>query len=388
MDIKEVLNDLNKAFSDFKQEHKRQLEQMKNGINDSLQQIKVEKINDQLTNLQAQVDAFNTKLAAQEIAGGEQRLKDAEYSKAFTNYFRSGEVQAALSRGSDKDGGYLTPTEWDRTILDRLKLISPLRKICRQQTISIGSFSKLVNDRNTNSGWVGETDARLETNNAQLKTINYSIGEVYANPSATQSILDDSEINLEAWLASEIETDFAYQEGLAFIAGDGVNKPAGLLSYVAGGKLENTHPLGSIPLVNSGAANQITADGLIDLVFDLPSEVSGNASFVMNRLTHGVIRKLKDTTGQYLWQPSLQSEQPATLLGYPVIEVAAMPNVAANAKPILFGDFTRGYLILDRIGIRALRDPYTRKPYVSFYTTKRVGGGLLNPQVLRAQNIG
>ncbi len=171
------------------------------------------------------------------------------------------------------------------------------------------------------------------------------------------------------------------------MSGNGANKPNGVLTYVTGGANAAAHPFGDIKTVNSGAAGALTPDGILNLVYALPSAFTQNATFIMNRATQGAIRKLKDGQGNYLWQPATVAGQPATLNGFPIEEMAAMPDIAAGAKPVLFGDFRRGYLIIDRIGVRVLRDPYTNKPYVMFYTTKRVGGGLLNPEVLKAMNV-
>ena len=279
---------------------------------------------------------------------------------------------------------YLAPIEWDRTITNKLVEVSPMRQIAQVQSISGAGFKKVFNLGGTGSGWVGETAARPQTATGTFGVLNYVPGEIYANPAATQQILDDAEIDLEAWLANEVETEFALQEGIAFVAGNGVNKPTGFLTYAEGAANATAHPFGAIPTTTVAAVAAFTSDELIDLVYSLPGALSQNARFVMNRNTLARIRKLKDGDGNYLWQPSYQAGQPQQVLAFPVTEMAAMPNVAAGAYPIAFGDFKRGYLIVDRTGIRVLRDPYTNKPYVHFYTTKRVGGGLADPQALRA----
>ena len=296
-------------------------------------------------------------------------------------------VKAAVNKGADDEGGYLAPTEWDRTITDKLVLVSPMRQICGVQSTSKNAYTKLFNMGGTGSGWVGETAARPETATGEFAPLTITTGEIYANPGATQQILDDAEINLESWLAGEVQAEFAKQEGLAFLSGDGANKPKGLLTYITGGANAAAHPFGAITQVNSGAAAAITADGVISIIYDLPSAFTGNARFLMNRKTQGQVRKLKDGQGNYLWQPSYVAGQPATLAGFAVTEVPDMPDVAANANAVMFGDFKQGYLIVDRIGVRVLRDPYTKKPYVLFYTTKRVGGAVVNPECMRALKI-
>jgi HK97 family phage major capsid protein len=386
-DVKALIEGVNKAFAEFKTEHTKQLDAVKAGLPTGDITAKVEKITSDLESLQAAVDETNIKMAAAQMGAGGKQLRDAEYSDSFNAHMKKGDVQAALNKGADAEGGYLTPVEWDRTITDKLVRVSPMRQICRVQPTSKAGFSKLFNMQGTSSGWVGETDARPQTNTATFKPLNFTTGEIYANPAATQQILDDSEIDLETWLASEVQTEFAKQEGLAFVSGNGTNKPSGILTYIEGGANAAKHPFGPISVVKSGAAATIAADSVIDIIYDLPSAFTGNARFTMNRNTQRVIRKLKDGQGNYLWQPSYVAGQPATLAGYPITEVPDMPDVAANSTPIMFGDFQQTYLIIDRIGIRVLRDPYTNKPYVMFYTTKRVGGGLLNPEPMRAMKV-
>lgn len=386
-ELKALVESLNKAFSDFKAEHTKQLEEVKKGNQDALQALKVERINDEIGQLQASVDELNLKLAAGQMGSG-QKLADPEYTEAFQAHFRKGVVQASMNKGAADEGGYLAPTEWDRTITDRLLQVSPIRSMAAHIRISGDGFTKYFNNRGTTSGWVGEAAARPETNTPTLGALTYKTGEIYANPAATQQMLDDSEINLESWLAGEVETEFSYQEGIAFLTGDGANKPNGLLTYVTGGTNATKHPWGAIATVNSGAAAEITGDGLLDLIYALPSEYTQNATLCANRSSLGKLRKLKDGQGNYLWQPSFQAGQPATLSGQAVRELAGLPDIVAGSTPIVFGDFRRGYLVVDRAGIRVLRDPYTNKPFVHFYTTKRVGGGLLNPDVFKVLKIG
>lgn len=387
-EVKALIEGVNKAFADFKAEHSKQLEDVKKGQADALQALQVDRINTEVAKLQAAVDDANLKIAAAQMNGGAGAgLKDKEYTEAFNAHFKKGEVMAALNKGAAQEGGYLAPTEWDRTITDRLVVVSPMRALCAVQPISTNGFTKLFNNRGTTSGWVGETDGRAQTGTPTFGSLTYNTGELYANPAATQQMLDDSAINLEAWLGGEVETEFSLQEGVAFLTGNGNNKPNGLLTYITGGSNAAAHPWGDIKTVKSQSAAALTADGLIDLVHELPGEYTGNARAIMNRNTQKAIRKLKDGEGNYLWQPSFQAGAPATLLGYGINEVAGMPDVAANSKPIVFGDFKRGYVIVDRVGIRVLRDPFTNKPYIHFYTTKRVGGGLLNPDVLKALTI-
>jgi HK97 family phage major capsid protein len=225
---------------------------------------------------------------------------------------------------------------------------------------------------------VAETATRDATDASTLDLLEFPTAELYAMPAATQTLLDDSFINLDEWLAEEIEELFAVEEGTAFVSGNGTNKPKGFLAY---DKVANASAVwGEIGYIATGAAGAFPAstptDKLIDLVYTPKAAVRANGRFVMNKSTVSAVRKFKDADGNYIWQASHQAGEPATLLGYPVTEAEDMPNVGADAFAIAFGDFRKGYLVVDRAGVRVLRDPYSAKPHVLFYTTKRVGGGV------------
>lgn len=388
-DPRALIESLNKAVKALRDEHDAQIKEIKAGYADVVKTEQIAKINASVSEMQAAVDEVNIKLASIATnAGKGNRVKDPEYTEAFGAFMKKGDVQASLNKGTAADGGYVTPTEWDRTINDELKLVSPVRQLMSVREVGVAAASKLVNKHGTASGWVGETAARPETASPQLAPLPITWGEIYANPGASQQVLDDALIDLEQWLKDEVLLEFAAQEGAAVISGNGTNRPNGILTYVTGGANAAAHPSGAITTVASGAVGALTSDGIVDLVYALPSAFTGNASFAMNRATHGLVRKLKDSTNNYLWQPSYAAGQPATLQGYPLVEVPDMPNVATGAKAILFGDFKRCYEIYDRIGVRVLRDPFTNKPYVLFYTTKRVGGICVNPQCMKAINVG
>lgn len=401
-----LVQQLNTAFDEFKATMtKRQTD------NDVLLEEKETRLNAALDEIQAVLDRQNAELAQLKLGGGGEpgsrvSAEVRAHQEAWATYMRTGEgereldqlgiargdlqatiirnVNAAGSVGVPDKGGHLAPIEWDRTITDARVDIAPMRQYASQQTVAGQGFVKLYNLHGAGSGWVGETAARPETNSPDLKAYAFAFGEIYANPSATQQILDDAEIDFAAWLGSEVETEFASQEGTAFLSGNGVNKPRGLLTFDAateGALAANLrHPLGPIQEVNTGHATLLTLDGLIDLQQDLPSNRSQGAGFYANRTTIGTIRKMKNTDGDLIWAASAAVGQPSTLLGSPCRELDGMPSVAANAIPIFYGNMQMVYRIFDRKGIRVLRDPYTNKPYVLFYTTKRVGGGLWNPE--------
>lgn len=377
----QMITDLNKAFAEFKAAQEANAARA-----DAVTEEKIIRVNSSINDIQAALDAIVAKQAAMAALGNDERkLRDPEYSAAFASMFKKGEIQASVNKGADAEGGFLAPIEWDRTITDKLKLVSRMRSVARIQPISGTTFSKLFSNRETASGWVGEQTARPETASGTFGSLQFPTGEIYANPSATQQMLDDALVDVESWLAGEVNVDFAKAEGAAFINGDGVNKPHGMLGYVTGGSFATRHPFGAISVVNSGAAATLTSDGILNLIYALPSEFTNGAVFLMNRNTMLAIRKLKDGQGNYLWQPSYVAGQPSTLAGYPVIEMPDMPNLAANSLSVAFGNFGEGYMIIDRAGVRVLRDPYTNKPFVMFYTTKRVGGGVLNPEAIKVQ---
>jgi HK97 family phage major capsid protein len=390
-DPKAMIAQIQAAFEEFKAAHTEQLK----GKADVVVDEKVDKINTAVTDMQAGLDELNRTVAALKLNGaeGNDQPRDPEYSKEFEAYFKRGveskkleEVRAAATK-TDGEGGYLAPIEWDRTVGKKLKQVSRMRQYSSVQQISGAGFSKVFSDRNVGSGWVGETAARPATTTPALSSLAFPLGELYANPAASQGLIDDAEVDIEAWLADEVSVEFDRQEGIAFLSGDGTNKPHGILTYVTGAANAARHPYGAIPVVNSGVAAAVTGDGILSLVGALPSEYEANARFFMNRGTTTAVRKLKDGQGNYLWQPSYAAGQPATLNGEEIVELPGMPAVGAGAIAILYGDMQETYLVVDRIGIRVLRDPYTNKPFVHFYTTKRVGGGVKNPEAMRAQLI-
>jgi HK97 family phage major capsid protein len=394
---------LPQAFEAFKAEHTRQLDEIKAGIADVVTAEKVDRIQATIIELQAVIDQQSQQLAAARLSGGGgdfTPFADADYTGKFTAYFRDGlgeaeikaaqktGIRAALTEGSPANGGFTTPVEWDRTITDKLKLVSPIRAEASVQQISTVGFSKLFNDRSVGSGWVGESAARPATTTPGLTSLPWAIGEIYANPAASQDLLDDSLIDVGAWLAGEVEYEFSRQEGIAFLSGDGTNKPTGLLTYITGAANAATHPFGAILTTPSGGVGVYTTDAIVTLIYALPAIFQANAKFYSNRLSMAALMKLKNGQGNYIWQPSFQAGQPATLMGAPIVDLPDMPAVATGNAALLYGDMKRTYLVIDRMGTRVLRDPYTNKPFVQFYTTKRVGGGVQNPEAMKAMVIG
>jgi len=239
-------------------------------------------------------------------------------------------------------------------------------------------------------GWVAETAARPQTDSTTLAELSFPTMELYAMPAATASLLEDSVVDLDQWISAEVEAAFAEQEGKAFVSGDGTAKPKGFLSYTQAA--ESAWAWGKIGYTLTGVSGDWPADDpsdvLIDTVYALKAGYRQNANWVMNRKTQAAIRKLKDADGNYLWQPPAAPGQRAMLMGFPLVEAEDMPDIGADATPIAFGDFGRGYLVVDRAGVRVLRDPYSAKPYVLFYTTKRVGGGVQDFDAIKLLKFG
>ena len=403
-DTNAIVTELNKAFAVFKTEHQEELKGIKAKFADVVQAEKVERINTEIGKLQTALDDTNAQLAAARLGGAGDgpavSTEARDHARAFNQFFRRGteeglrelEMKAALRTDSDPDGGYVVPDQMEQTIDRVLGSVSAMRSIASVMSVSAASYKKLVNQGGAGAGWVGERQARPETTTPTLAELSFPAMEIYANPAATQTLLDDARVDIAAWLAEEVSTAFAEAEGAAFISGDGVNQPRGLLSYDTVANASQSW--GNIGYTASGVAAALTdsshngVDALIDLIYSIKQGYRQNARFLMNKSLQATVRKLKSKTEElYLWQPPVQAGQPATLLGYPITDDDNMPDVAAGAFPVAFGDFRRGYLIVDRFGVRVLRDPYTNKPYVHFYTTKRVGGGVQNFEAIKLLKI-
>lgn len=383
---------LMRTFEEFKTANDARLAALETKRGDVLLEEKVDRIDRALSEQKAMLERAalagrRPALAADPAA--------AEHKSAWHAYLRRGDVSAlaqfeakALSVGSDPDGGYVAPPELDRMIETRLKQVSPMRAIASVRTTGASVFKKPVSVTAAGAGWIGETEARPQTATPSITLLEFPAAELYANLAATQTLLDDSFVNLEEWIASEVEEAFAGQERAAFVAGDGANKPKGFLDYTL--VAEASHDWGQVGYIATGVAGGFAAsdpvDDLIDLVYAPKPQFRQNARFVMNRKTVSAVRKLKDGDGHYVWE--LNEAGGASLLGYPITEIEDMPDIAADAPAIAFGDFARFYLIVDRAGVRVLRDPYSAKPYVLFYVTKRVGGGVQNFDAVKLLKFG
>ncbi|MEL7240288.1 MAG: phage major capsid protein, partial [Planctomycetota bacterium] len=299
-------------------------------------------------------------LAAKRPGLGEAPAAPDERKAAFRRYMRAGDAAAlhaldvkSLNAGTDAEGGYLAPETTERLVTAAVKDISPIRQIATVREIGANSFKKPVSRGDLAAGWVGETGARPETAASTLSAIDFPTMELYAMPAASQTLLDDAVVDIEQWLADEVQTEFAVQESAAFVNGDGANQPRGFLNYTITD--EATRQYGEIGSISTGAdgafASSDPADVLLDLIYAPKQAYRANGRFVMNRSVLGALRKFKDADGNYLWQPSSQAGEPARLLGYPVVEAEDMPDIASGSRSIAFGDFARFYLIVDRVGV-------------------------------------
>ncbi|WP_157081248.1 phage major capsid protein [Novosphingobium naphthalenivorans] len=296
----------------------------------------------------------------------------------------------SLNGAVPAEGGYAVPQEIDALIAARLKAISPIRSIAQVVQTGSAGYRKLITTGGTASGWVSETAARPETATPEFSEIAPPSGELYANPAASQAMLDDAMFDVQSWLADEIAMEFARAEGAAFVSGSGVNQPKGFLAAPTSAADDAARTFGTLQYLASGDAGglgSVVELVLIDLVHTLKAGHRQGASWVMNSATLAEVRKLKTTDGAFLWQPGLVDGQPDRLLGYPVVEAEDMPDIAANACPIAFGNFRAGYLIAERSATAILRDPFTNKPFVHFYATKRIGGQVLDSEAIKLLKI-
>lgn len=405
-EIKAAPDDVNAAFDTFmegfeafKETNDRRLAEMeKKQVADALTIEKLGRIDKAMDEQKKLLDRLTLKGARPPLGRpGVSAAEALEHKAAFEAYIRRGDetnlrqIEAkAMSIGSGADGGYTVTPELDAEIGRRLSVVSPIRALATVRQVSTAVLKKPFATSGMATGWAGETAARPQTSSAQLAELAFPVMELYAMPAATQALLDDSAVDIEAWISSEIEIVFAEQEGAAFVNGDGVTQPSGFLT--APKAADASWSWGKLGYVTTGVSGGFAASGasdvLIDTIYALKAGYRQNASIVMNRKTQNQIRRFKDANGNYLWLPPTGPGQPASLMGYPVVEAEDMPNIGADSFSIAIGDFRAGYLVVDRLGVRVLRDPYSAKPYVLFYTTKRVGGGVQNFEAIKLVKFG
>lgn len=392
-DIELVAEELKGQFGEFQKKNDKRIDALESEKGALSGQV--ETLNGKLTELDELKSSLETELKELKRPGAAGVNKDVEAHKsAFGGFMRKGQEdglreleQKALAIGVDADGGFAVPEELDRNIIELEHDMSPMRQVCNQITISTSDYKRLVNLGGAASGWVGETDARPATGTPTLAQIVATMGEIYANPQATQQSLDDMFFDAEAWLTSEVAREFSEKENLAFLSGDGSNKPKGILANTLATTDDATRAFGELQKIHSGSAGDFAADDLLSIIYKLKKAYRNGAQWMFAGTTLHKVRTFKDSNGNYLWTPGLQAGEASSLLGYGIAENEDMPVVAADANAVMFGNFQRAYTIVDRIGTRVLRDPYTNKPNVGFYTTKRVGGMLTDSNAVKVLTL-
>jgi len=320
----------------------------------------------------------------------------APHQKAFNSYLRSGdddglrglEVEAkSMSTAVNSDGGYLVDPQTSETVASILNSTASIRSISSVVHVEATSYDVLIDTTDIGAGWATETGSLSETSSPQIDRITIPLHELSALPKASQRLLDDSAFDIEGWLAGRIADKFARAEADAFINGDGIDKPTGILTKST---VDNAvWTWGNLGYVPTGSDGDIgNSDAIVDLVYALGAQYRANASFVMNSKTAGLVRKLKDADGRFLWSDGLAAAEPARLMGYPVVVAEDMPDAASDSYSIAFGDFHAGYTVAERPDLRVLRDPFSAKPHVLFYATKRVGGDVSDFAAIKLLKFG
>lgn len=375
---------------------------------------------DLLTDVKSRLEKMETRIARPGAGGGngDQAIKEAvEYRKAWESWMRKGQSDRELEHRmlvagkaleardaadgrevratqvittTNSAGGYALPKEIEATIARLTLDISPIRQIATVRTVGTPDYHEIFDIGGTGFEWLGEGDTRNQTNTSDIADIKPTFGTLSAKPQATEESMDDLFFNVEQWLLDSVYEAHAQGEGAAFVSGNGTKKPTGFLAGPTPvTTVDASRAFGTLQYIASGqaAAMPTSADTFYDLIYSLRARYRNNAQWVTNKLVLAAMRKFKDTTNQYLWQPSLVASQPQTYAGYGITEAEDMPAVAANAFPIAFGDFKEGYLIADRVGLRITRDEITTPGVVKYYVRKRVGGILRNTQAIKLLKI-
>ena len=435
VELRTAVEAVNRGFDEFKAANDKRLAEIeKKGSADSLTVERVENLSTKLGELGERQRKIETRLSRPHLGGGDADAEETkaarqfftavsgrpvaasdvdvgaygEYQRAFVMYLHHGEKMLspdqtkALSVGVDAAGGYFVSAEMDNAIVKRLFESSPMRSLARIVTARRDSFEFPIDSNDlVSGGWVGETDARAETATPEVGKGRISTHEQFANPRNTQKLLDDSDFPVEQWLTDKIGDKLTRDEATAFVSGNGVARPRGFLNYsgAATTQADSARSWGVLQYVATGAAGGFDsstvdataspADELVDLVATLNPGYRPNATWLMNRSLEALIQKIKDNDGNYIWRASdIQRGSPASLLGYPLALGEDLPDAATDSFSVAFGNFRQAYLILERQGTRTLRDPFSAKPYVQFYTTRRVGGDVVNFDAIKLLKMG
>lgn len=386
-DITNKVNKLANSWEEFKNINERRLDEIKkHGFADPLLLDQINKISHSIDEQKSRLDNIEVAIERPQFAINHKSEEDYEYKQAFSDYLRKGvdtnlnnlEIRS-YNAASDPDGGYLIRSNVANEINHDISNQVVMRELASVQMISTDSLDIIDDTQSLTAGWVQETQARDDTISSKFNKKKIQVHEMYAQPKATQKLIDDASIDIEKWLSEKLTESFAKLESYSFILGDGVGKPKGILSYEDGtewGKIEQLK------------AKNLNSDDLIKLYFTLNEKYAANATFLMNRFTLAQVRMLKcPNTNQYIWTPGLYGGCPDRLLGAPVRIDSNMPAINNGNIAIALADFKASYKIVDRIGMRVLRDPFTHKPFVKFYSTKRVGGDVINSNAIKLLKI-
>lgn len=396
-EIKSAFEGLNKAWDEFKTTNADRIKAEAKGIFDGLIEEKLVKLNDEISAQEKKMAVLDEALALRPKASAAEIKEEArELAIKGTLAFIRGGVDGldrhadaeikALRTNVGADGGFTIPELIDSAMESKLVDVSPIRMLAQVVQTSTPNWSKLVSLKGTVSGWVSESAARAETTSPQFASIMPPIGTLYAAPQATQNMLDDATFDVESWLAGEIGEEFARAEGAAFVSGSGVNQPLGMTSGTPVSTADATRTFGTVQYIASGQAAAMPTAGttLMDMVAAIKAGYRPNAAWLSTKKALLAVRKYNGTDSISFWEPSMQAGTPSRLLGYPVYEAEDFGDSAtANAFPMAFGDFRRGYLITDRVGVTLIRDNLTNKPFVIFYATKRLGGTVQNSEAIK-----
>jgi HK97 family phage major capsid protein len=424
-DIKKLIEDQGAAFDEFKRTHAEMLKAKADGKSVADLEQKLARIDDDMNKFSERKAELDAALArANRPAGSDKAEQDVEaeaksfnayrvaagngafkgdvsvdeyvqYKQAFWSFARKGNInmlsgaeQKALTAGTDSEGGYLLPSPTVGRIVAKLYETSPMRQWASVQTISTDALEGLNDLDEASYGWVGEVGARTTTNTPTVGKYRIEAHEMYANPKASQKLLDDAAVDVESWLAMKVADKFARVENAAFFSGTGVGQPRGFTTYTTAATADASRTWGELEHVKTGANGDFNstspADYLIDLVMAFKTAKLAGARWLAPRSVISKVRKFKEaTTNAYMWQPGLVAGQPDRLLGFPVEICQDMPTLATDSLSMALGNFADGYQIVDRVGIRTLRDPYTDKPYINFYSTKRVGGAVVDFEAIK-----
>lgn len=417
-ELKALLDEQAKTFEQFKVKNDTALAQIeKMGQKDAVTDAELKKLNEGLDAIGVELKSFadnrdelEAKMNRLSLGGGSDGEVEAKtaaefgrqvgdagfgvdqlkaYKAGLDTYLRKGPDfrdldRKAMSVGSDPDGGYFVTPDMTGRLVKKLFETSPMRQVASVVTIGTDALEGMIDNDEASCGWVGESQTRSETDTPQVGKWSIPVNEVYALPKATQKVLEDGAMNVEQWLMDKVADKIARTENTAFMTGNGNLKPRGLFDYTTAATADATRAWGTFEHVatgSSGAFDVSSKNGtekIITLVHKLKAGYRNNARFMMSRDTLATVRGLKDSTYQYIWQPSVQAGQPSTLFGFGVVEAEDSPAIAANSLSIAFGDFREAYQIVDRVGLSVLRDPYTSKGFVLFYARKRTGGGAVN----------